>query len=204
MSLVNFAKGILDGISALVALAKVPAKTALFLLLLSVFFLFCPDDWAVSLGLIGLRSTYRPAAGIVFTVSAIYLLCLCAFGILELVGLAIENVIDKRRAKIAVDHLDAAEIAVLREFTLQQRNTLPLPIDDPVVQGLMDKSILTFAGAQGRPGLKGMIFFPLTKSRAADQLVTDDVLGLLANGQRTEEQMQQIQLSRPDYVRPKH
>lgn len=54
--------------------------------------------------------------------------------------------------------LDPSEKAILREFFIQNQNTLQLPIDQATVSGLITKGILTSAGSMGERSLAGVLF----------------------------------------------
>jgi hypothetical protein len=53
--------------------------------------------------------------------------------------------------------LDSKEKSVLREFYLQNQNTLQLPFDQPIVAGLLRKEILKIVGNIGERSLVGML-----------------------------------------------
>ncbi|MDO2947553.1 superinfection exclusion B family protein [Aeromonas simiae] len=96
--------------------------------------------------------------------------------------------------------LDFNEKAVLREFVLQRKSVINLPITEPAVKNLMDAGILTYA--YGRPHREKedenqiralMIALP------ARPLLTYKVLGL-SRGKMSDEQVEQIMNARPKFA----
>ncbi|MEL3925596.1 MULTISPECIES: superinfection exclusion B family protein [Aeromonas] len=99
-----------------------------------------------------------------------------------------------------IGFLDFNEKAVLREFVLQRKSVINLPITEPAVKNLMDAGVLTYA--YGRPLREKddenqiralMIALP------ARPLLTYKVLGL-SRGKMSEEQVEQIMNARPKFA----
>lgn len=59
----------------------------------------------------------------------------------------IEELIDRQKEKLKA--LDNDEKAVLREFYILGKNTIPIVIDDPTVIGLINKGVIRQVGNQG-------------------------------------------------------
>jgi Super-infection exclusion protein B len=70
-------------------------------------------------------------------------------------------------------HLDPSEKSVLREFFIQNQNTLQLPVDQATVSGLITKGVLTVAGSTGERSLAGLLF-PV---RIADHIRGTEISG---------------------------
>ena len=99
-----------------------------------------------------------------------------------------------------IGFLDFNEKAVLREFVLQRKSVINLPITEPAVKNLMDAGVLTYA--YGKPvrekedenQIRGlMIALP------ARPLLTYKVLGL-SRGKMSDEQVEQIMNARPKFA----
>ncbi|GEA09152.1 hypothetical protein KUL42_39130 [Alteromonas sp. KUL42] len=60
--------------------------------------------------------------------------------------------------KERVHYLDPHEQSVLREFMLQQKRSIRLPIDDPTVSGLIEAGILRTVGNYGYQSHVGKVF----------------------------------------------
>ncbi|TFF80026.1 hypothetical protein DRM94_03375 [Aeromonas taiwanensis] len=97
-----------------------------------------------------------------------------------------------------IGFLDFNEKAVLREFVLQRKSVINLPITEPAVKNLMDAGVLTYA--YGKPVREDenqiralMIALP------ARPLLTYKVLGL-SRGKMSDEQVEQIMNARPKFA----
>ena len=94
--------------------------------------------------------------------------------------------------------LDFTERAVLREFVIQRRSVINLPVTEPSVRNLMNAGILTYA--YGTPSqadesvIKGMMI-----SLEARPYITYRVLGL-SRSHMSEEDVAQIMSERPRFA----
>jgi hypothetical protein len=140
---------------------------------------------------------YGWCVGIAFLVSGVILLINA--GTWGLGRARDRRLLTQRRARMAetIRTLDSAEIAVLREFSIQGRNSVLAPIDDAVVAGLMRKGIIQRVGGFGEHSPAGMVF-PVTLSSLAEEIHTSDIVALPDNP--TADERQQIIRSRPRWV----
>ena len=97
-----------------------------------------------------------------------------------------------------VSCLDFTEKAVLREFVLQRRSVINLPVTEPAVKNLLKAGILTYA--YGTPASSDeSIIKALMIALDARQYITYKVLGLSKTGM-SEEQIEQILSERPKFA----
>lgn len=98
-----------------------------------------------------------------------------------------------------ISFLDFNEKAVLREFVLQRKSVINLPITEPAVKNLMDAGVLTYAYGkpvreEGENQIRAlMIALP------ARTLLTYKVLGL-SRSKMSNEQVEQIMNARPKFA----
>ncbi len=94
--------------------------------------------------------------------------------------------------------LDFTEKAVLREFVLQRRSVINLPINEPAVKNLLGAGILTYAYGTPQNGdlstMKAMMI-----ALSARPYITYKILGLSKSGM-SEEQIEQILNERPKFI----
>ena len=83
----------------------------------------------------------------------------------------------ERRILENLHNLDNAECAVLREFFLQGRNVIRMPIDSPDVVGLRRKGIVVIAGREGEQWHAGLMF-PVAISEPALAVLQPNMIGL--------------------------
>ena len=96
-----------------------------------------------------------------------------------------------------IGFLDFNEKAVLREFVLQRKSVINLPITEPAVKNLMDAGVLTYAyGKPTREKEDENQIRALMIALPARPLLTYKVLGL-SRGKMSDEQVEQIMNARP-------
>ncbi|CAJ1917937.1 superinfection exclusion B family protein [Aeromonas veronii] len=99
-----------------------------------------------------------------------------------------------------IGFLDFNEKAVLREFVLQRKSVINLPITEPAVKNLMDAGVLTYAyGKPTREKDDENQIRALMISLPARPLLTYKVLGL-SRGKMSDEQVEQIINARPKFA----
>ncbi len=95
-----------------------------------------------------------------------------------------------------VSCLDFSERAVLREFVLQRKSVINLPLAEPTVKNLLNAGILSIA--EDVVDLQGKT--PLVINLDARPFITYKAVGL-SRGKMSEEQIEQIMKARPKYAR---
>ncbi|MFM5868228.1 superinfection exclusion B family protein [Aeromonas caviae] len=99
-----------------------------------------------------------------------------------------------------IGFLDFNEKAVLREFVLQRKSVINLPITEPAVKNLMDAGVLTYAyGKPTREKEDENQIRALMIALPARPLLTYKVLGL-SRGKMSDEQVAQIMNARPKFA----
>ncbi|HHQ4468314.1 superinfection exclusion B family protein [Aeromonas veronii] len=99
-----------------------------------------------------------------------------------------------------IGFLDFNEKAVLREFVLQRKSVINLPITEPAVKNLMDAGVLTYAyGKPTREKDDENQIRALMIALPARPLLTYKVLGL-SRGKMSDEQVEQIINARPKFA----
>ena len=99
-----------------------------------------------------------------------------------------------------IGFLDFNEKAVLREFVLQRKSVINLPITEPAVKNLMDAGVLTYAyGKPVREKEDENQIRALMIALPARPLLTYKVLGL-SRGKMSDEQVEQIMSARPKFA----
>jgi len=99
-----------------------------------------------------------------------------------------------------IGFLDFNEKAVLREFVLQRKSVINLPIPEPAVKNLMDAGVLTYAyGKPVREKEDENQIRALMIALPARPLLTYKVLGL-SRGKMSDEQVEQIMNASPKFA----
>jgi len=104
----------------------------------------------------------------------------------------------KKAAFERLQKLDSSEKSVLREFFIQGQNTIKLPMDHPVVAGLLDSGILSMVGSHGRMSMAGMLF-SMQISEYMRKHLTYELVDL-PHGQPTQTEIEFLKNSRPSFM----
>ncbi|WP_418139442.1 superinfection exclusion B family protein [Oceanimonas smirnovii] len=130
--------------------------------------------------------------------SATYFLSIGAIMLFQHVFYRKQRVTRQKLLKELLEYLDPNEKAVLREFVIQRKSVIKLPVTEPAVKNLLNQGILTYAyGEPGENSLQAIKALMITLE--ARPLLTFRVLGLNP-ANMTEEQKSQLLSSRPRYA----
>ena len=122
-------------------------------------------------------------------------------GLLTIINAIISKQAQKKmQEKIvhAVEGLDFAERALLREYVLQRKSVLTLPVNEPTVRNLIDDGVLRIVNVNDESSYRADIII----AKEARPYITYKAIGLTL-GKMTEEQVSQIMNSRPEYAKQK-
>ena len=129
---------------------RLPSWLAVTAALGAGFLLIAGDPLLRPLHLATFRSEHRDVLGLVLVGAS-------AFALLSGVTWVALRWATANRLLHRADSLDAAEQAVLREFFLQGRNTIAVPVNDLAVAGLLTEGVLAQVGGHVQPTPKGLV-----------------------------------------------
>lgn len=178
-------------------ITKLPSKLLAWASLLTGAYLFSPDAAVKSLHLDSLPAEYKGYAGIAFVAASTLLVINAALWLWGKARSTYSKQVYRKMVREAMSDLDPEEVFVLREFFIQGRHVIELPIDHPTVAGLRNKNVLQVAGRMGYRDLAGSVF-PVQLTSEAKKLLTTAILGIPDD--RTEESNQRIFRERPNYI----
>lgn len=95
--------------------------------------------------------------------------------------------------------MDLTEKYLLREFYLQNRDTLALPFIDPTVASLISKGILRQVGNYGENHY-GSLSFNFSISKYARKYLSYEFFSLSVGNRYNEFELAEIRNSRPQYL----
>lgn len=110
----------------------------------------------------------------------------------------LENLQQRQQLEGMIRCMDFSERAILREFVLQRKSVIKLPVTEPAVKNLLDAGVLTYA--YGQPfheddtQIKALMI-----AMSARPLITYRVLGL-SRSKMSDEQIEQIMNARPRFA----
>ena len=185
-------------LSRLFDITKLPSKFFAWAVVLTGLFLFLPSEYLARLHLSELPKEYNGYAGVVFVGASSFLV----INFVLWCWAGIKRLWRRRRAKRqtveALSTLDLAEQRVLREFLIQGRDVIELPLDHPTVAGLRRKGVVVLAGSQGYRSLAGSVF-PVALTESAKSLLTPGHVDLPS--QPTPQDIERIRMERPNFMR---
>ncbi|MCK5607444.1 superinfection exclusion B family protein [Candidatus Pacearchaeota archaeon] len=188
----------MEWISKIIEAAKLPTKFILSIFLVAVALLFLPQELLSNLHLKEFIDKY----GLYIGITALGSGTLLFMEILIHIWKTAQNKINHRKIKKAaferVQKLDSAEKAVLREFFLQGQNTIKLPMDHPIVAGLLSSGILRMVGSHGRMSLAGMLFSMQISDFIREHLTYE--LLELPQSQATQTEIEFLRNNRPSFM----
>lgn len=173
-------------------------RAMLWLLIASAALKFAPADWLALLHLDAWAATNSAFLGLGLIVSiAFFVALLSNFLLDEAIGY-----LGTKRKKEIIEHkvqlLDLAERALLREFFLQGKTILTLPVDELAVRSLVDTNILECLGNIKHYAIQGSTA-DYKISMLARVYLNRSVLRL-PNGELSQEDMQNLIKARPGFA----
>ncbi len=187
----NFLESLFD-------LRRIPGRFLLVVCLCSASILFIPDKFLLKLNLTEFIVDYGKFIGITFLISFVFVL-------IAVIGAVKKNIskhimIHKTKKAIlrAIENLDYHEKALLREFAINGKSAIQLPINDGTVVGLVNKHILYRASNVGGAYL-GEACFPFSITEFAEERLTTEMLDIPNNP--TEEDRKRILQDRPTWAK---
>jgi len=189
----------MEWFSKLFEVDKLPFKVVFLTTVISGLVAFSPLTWLSSLQLDGFKNEYGVFIGITFLASSGLTLTNIVIYVFRLIRGEYQKMQWKAGLTHKLETLDHSEQAILREFYIQGKYTIEIPVNNPSVVGLMNKGIVVLAGKYGEHSLSGMLF-PCAIIEDARNRLTNKILGL-PDGTPSEEDMNRIKESRPAFTR---
>ncbi len=168
----------------------------LWVLVLSACLLLVPFE-SINLSLAGYISDMHSIIWLAFILSLSFFI---SRGILELIGMVSRKFYTKIRNEQlfkSVTCLDFSEKALLREFILQRKSVLNLPVNEPCVNQLLTSGILTIPKDANITAGKA----PMMIALEARPFITYKAVGL-TRSKMSEDQISQLMDARPRFARP--
>jgi hypothetical protein len=187
-------------VKGLIDLIRSSVKYASVVVLASGILLFVPANWLAKIRVDQFVDKYGDVIGLVFVVSGSFVLIepLSWLG-----GVLKSTYVQRKQRKViesVISELDEREKAVLREFYIENKRTLVLSVEHPVVEGLISEGILEVVGSQplvwdiGR----GYHRFSVRIRSEVSCYLSPVMLGMPSGP--TEEELQDIRRRRPDFL----
>jgi len=187
-----------EWISKVIEAAKLPTKFIVVIFLVSFALLYFSDETLTSMKLSAFSKKFGLYIGIAALSSGALLLIEAIGYVWNSVNKHVSTGKFKKSSIERLKKLDSSEKSVLREFYLQGQNTIKLPMDHPVVAGLINVGILCLIGQHGRMSTAGMLFSMKISDFVRGNL-TYDLLDL-PNGEPSQNEIEFLKNNRPSFM----
>lgn len=186
-------------LSELLDLNRITFKTAFIVLIVSSCLIFLPASFLVKLNINAFKNDYGKYFGFAFLASSAFLFVALLNWFQEKINYFIRKL--KRDVQIvkAISEIDFKEMAVLREFYINEQQSLDMPIDNPVVAGMLKKRLLYQLSSMGQMSLEGMMM-PLAMNNLLKDSITPQFLRLPVS-EPTQEQINEVLNARPEWAK---
>ena len=164
-------------ISSLFDIAKLPSKVVGLVAVVATLLLFTRGGLARTLQLDGFMDRHGHYVGVVWLAAVGLLILNATIGFIRMLRRQRKKRRWRKAVPSVIEGLDRVELAVLREFTLQGRNAILLPIDHPTVAGLLNRRVLIRVGQVGHQDLPGFMF-PVAMNPDFREGMSDEDLGM--------------------------
>jgi hypothetical protein len=189
----------MEWFSKLFEIDKLPFKVVFLAAVVSGIVAFSPAPWLSSLQLDRFKNEFGLLIGITFLASTGLALTNITIYIFHLIRGAYEKMKSRAGLSDKLATLDNSERAILREFWIQERNTILIPINNPSAVGLINSRIIIIASKHGELSVYGMLY-PCAIVESARKLLTNTILEL-PEAAPTEGEIRRIRESRPPFTR---
>jgi len=179
-------------------LKKIPIRVIFALWLCTCVILFVPEEIILRLNLNDFLSEYGKFTGITFLVSSSILFVSLIVYFFKIIYRLINRIKTKNSIREELNDLNLHEKAVIREFYINSKEVLQLPINDETVAGLFRKRIIYRVSEVGITNFFG-IFYNFALSDFAKNEITNRLIGLPE--QITEEDKNRILNERPHWAK---
>ena len=146
----------MDYIKSLFDFTKLPTKILFVFFLITGFIIFSNDKYTKIFAFEKIE-TYKPLISIVFLISFSILIINFIIYISNLIYQKIRTNKLKKQYLKKINNLDDYEKAILREFYIQGKNSLKMPINDETIAGLLSKKILIYNSQLGNRDRKSVV-----------------------------------------------
>ena len=132
----------MEWLAKIISMLKLPIKFIFVIFFATFFFIFSPKNWQEKLNITNLREKLSPFIEIIFVFCFFILLVELADFIIKKINAHEKRKVILKKISDEIESFDDDEKAIIREFILQKKNAIEMPIDDPSVSRLISKGIL--------------------------------------------------------------
>jgi len=200
----------MNWINYVITIIKLPVKFIVGIALFAGSLFILPKTFLERLKLDAFLDEFGTFIGIAFYAAAILILINIVIAMIDAIKKKIsakknKEILENKKAQIEKKirtMLDPHEKAVLREFIIQAKNTIEIPIDHHVVSGLLNSGVIEIAGEYATGNILIGLLTPVRLSEVAQDLIYSNPMVIeISNREPTEAEKQNILNRRPDFIR---
>jgi len=188
----------MENFKALFDLTKLPAKFFFLFAVLSGFILFADQSFLKRLHLEKMNETYGWIVGLVFISTSGLIVVNLTIWAFNKINYKIKFSKVKKEYINSLRNLDYHEKSVLREFLINQKTSMDVPIDDPTISGLIRKKILFINKQFGNAFILNGMDASVSLSKFVEKNLNAKDLDISENP--TEDEIEFIKSNRPTWV----
>jgi len=161
-------------ISQITKFIKLPPSVIYIILVITGTLLFASDELLKTLALLNFKTAYNLYIGIIFLFSSGISIIHACNKVFIYVKTYFQN--KKYREKIAntINNLDESEKSILREFLVQQKNSIVVSMEDSSVMNLIHQDIIKQIGSTATQSSISGVTFDAKLSDLAKEFITDE------------------------------
>jgi len=191
----------MENFKALFDLTKLPAKFFFLFAVLSGFILFADQALLKKIHLEKINESYGWIIGLTFISTTGLMIVNLVIWLFNKIYFEIKFFKIKKEYTNSLKNLDYHEKAVLREFLINNRTSLEVPIDDPTISGLIRKKIIFINQQFGNSFIMNGMNASVSLSKFVDKNLTPKDIDIPEI--KSEEAFNFIKSNRPSWVENK-
>lgn len=188
----------MENLKALFDLTKLPAKFFFLFAVLSGFILFADSNILKRIHLEKINESYGWIIGLVFISTSGLVFVNFVIWLFKTINYKFKFFKVKKEYIARLRNLDIHEKAVLREFIINQKSSIEVPIDNSTITGLIGKNILSINQQFGNGFIMTGMYAAVSLNKFVEKHLTLEDIDLTENP--TEEQIEFVKANRPDWV----
>mgnify|MGYP001944785185 CR=1 FL=1 len=188
----------LEHLKNLFDLTKLPAKFFFLFAVISGFILFADESILQKIHLDKLNESYGWIVGLIFIASSGLVIVNFTIWLFKYLRTKLKIIKLKKGFKERLKNLDIHEKSVIREFLINQQTSIEMPIDDPVVSGLLKKRIIVINKQLGNAFMMTGSYTSVSINEYAEKYLNLIDVGLSENPNKDE--IHEINQNRPKWV----
>jgi len=178
--------------------SKLPTKFFILFAAASGFILFAKPEWLSIIEVASIKEEYGKYIGLTFIISTGLVVINFLIWFQKYISYKIKVFKFKKEYSENIKTLDPQEKAVIREFFIKGQTSIEMPIDDPVVNGLIGKNILKINKQFGNSFIMNGMNASVSLMKRAEKLLKLSDIDLNENPSKDEVEL--IKNKRPSWT----